>query len=262
MKLSVSNIAWDAKDNYDILTFLQKKDIRHIEIAPSIPFSNLLETKKTEVESYRHYLNNFNVSCVSFQSLFYPFPDINIFHQPEEAIDKLDSIIQVAAHLGCKNLVFGSPKNRNTEGLTSLEIEENSIAFFTQLGDVSKNYDVTIALEANPTIYNCNFLTSTLEVIDFLKILDHSHVKLNLDLGTITVNNESVETIFNQGKYFINHVHLSEPYLAEFQNFDLAERVIRHLKEMEYSNFISLEMRKSTNESLKSILSKLVEVVS
>ena len=101
-------------------------------------------------------------------------------------------------------------------------------------------------MEPNPEIYGTNFLNTTTEAVDFVKKINNQGLKVNVDMGTIIHNNESLDVIANNID-FINHIHISEPYLEPITEREIHTELYKLLKKYSYGNFISIEM-KNTND--------------
>jgi D-psicose/D-tagatose/L-ribulose 3-epimerase len=115
--------------------------------------------------------------------------------------------------LGAKKLVFGSPKNRDRKGLNAQEALNIAIPFFKKLGDIALTENVEICLEPNPVCYAANFMTTSTETASVVKQVAHAAIKMQLDTGALTINNEDPESILNNYAHLIGHIHLSEPNL-------------------------------------------------
>ena len=90
--------------------------------------------------------------------------------------------------------------------------------------------------------------------------MDNDGIKLNLDIGTMIQNNESIDILYGKVKY-INHVHISEPHLKRIKKRGLHNELFKILKDENYNNFISIEMSKQENiDSLKSVIDYVAEV--
>lgn len=79
-------------------------------------------------------------------------------------------------------------------------------SFFKKLGDLAQARSLTVCLETTPAIYGCNFLTTTIEAATFNKHLNHPHIKLQFDTGTVITNQEDFEKEFSSYKNFISHI--------------------------------------------------------
>ena len=77
---------------------------------------------------------------------------------------------------------------------------------------------------------------------------------MNFDFGTLIANNESVYDIENYMDY-INHIHISEPYLNQIKKRKEHEILACILKEYKYDKYISIEMKNLDNiENVKDTL--------
>ena len=259
MNISVSNIGWDKKNDDNTLESLSKLGVNYLEIAPSIIFEDLLNLKKSDITRFKDKIKRHNMRIVSFQSLFFQFKEVNIFSNPEKSLEILKILCDLSNELECKNLVFGSPKNRIIPDFNSSKYYDDSLKFFDKVGDYFSSMDTILSIEPNPKIYECNFLTTTQETYDYLVSLNNNSIKLNLDLGTVKENNEDLYSIFQKNISLINHIHISEPYLKPFKNFKMLNKLIRLVYEKRYKGFISLEMTQN-NEFLK-ITNKIISEI-
>lgn len=241
MKLSFSNIAWDFNQNDEICEILKNNNFSGIEIAPTIispdPF-----TKNTDlVQNFSNSLfKNYSFAIPSMQSIWFGRTE-NIFNSNDREImiDYTKKIIDLANLINCPNLVFGCPKNRN---MPAPNLESQIIPFFKIIGDYAYQKNTCIALEANPIIYNTNFINTTSEAFSFVKKVDSKGFKVNIDLGTIIYNNETLEPL-SKNPELINHIHISEPNLVPIKKRPLHQELCDLLKGIGYQNFVSVEMK-------------------
>lgn len=261
MNLSISNIAWDKEEDIEIYEYLKSKNIEYLEIAPTRlikenPYDNLEIAKSIKEELKEKY----NLNIISMQSIWFGKTE-NIFEN-EESYDTLinytKKCIDFANTIGCTNIVFGCPKNRN---INNYEKDYSKAKeFFKLLGDYAINKNVIISIEPNPTIYNTNFLNTTKEAIDFVKDINMENIKINYDLGTVIENKEELSILIENIK-LINHIHISEPNLEVIQKRKLTEELIKSLKEIKYNKFISIEMKKTDIEKIKETITYLLELL-
>lgn len=241
MKLSISNIAWDKEKDEEMYDCISQKGFDAIEIAPTRifennPYENLDEAKKFAEDIMQKY----NLKISSMQSIWYGKQE-KIFENEEERNTLLEytkRAIDFASAIKCNNLVFGCPKNRNIKSENDYEI---AIDFLNRIGDYAREKNTIFAIEPNPTIYNTNFINTTKEALDIVKRINNDGIKVNMDLGTILQNEESLEEIdFDK----INHIHISEPNLEIIQKRVLHTNLANILKGKQYNNYISIEMKK------------------
>ena len=241
MNVTISNIAWQPENDIEMYGFLKANNIEGIEIAPTRifehePYSNL-ENVRTFKESFK---NDFNLQVISMQSICFGKNESIFSSQVESDIiyEYTKQAIDFASVLECYNLVFGCPKNRNiNEGQ-----EAEAIDFFCKTGEYATQKNTIVALEANPIIYGTNFLNTTNQAIDFVKKCNIDGLRVNFDLGTVIYNKEDLSVLENNLQW-INHIHISEPYLVEIQKSSIHNELASILKKQNYSKYVSIEMK-------------------
>ena len=245
MKLSVSNIAWSADHDDEIYEFLSENNYNGLEIAPTrvipdTPYDEMSEAVRFSNELRERY----DLEVSSMQSIWFGMTE-SIFGSETERgllIEYTKKAIDFANAIGCGNLVFGCPKNRDIpQGMSLSDSLPIAHEFFRMIGDYAVQSGTYIAIEANPPIYNTNFINTTAEAFDLCKELNNPGVKVNIDLGTIIYNKESIKPVYDNITQ-INHVHISEPYLAPIEKRQLHIELLSELKRLDYDKYISIEM--------------------
>lgn len=240
MKYSISNIAWDKSHDFAMYTFLQQNGIDGVEIAPTRLFDNPYENPE-RAQLYATMLKNrFGLEISSMQSIWYGMQG-SIFDKEEAKVlsDYTKKAMDFAAAAGIKNLVFGCPKNRNMpQGKT----EDDVLGFFYELGEYAKAKGTVLALEANPVIYNTNFLNYTKDTCEFCRKIGSDGVKVNIDFGTILYNKENPHLIKTY-KNTVNHIHLSVPNLEYVEKIKEHSTLKKVLGKIDYDGYLSIEMK-------------------
>lgn len=251
MKLSASNIAWSESDDLEIFTHLNNLGFSGIEIAPTRiikekPYA--VENRTAAIQYAKKLCEEWSLEISSMQSILYGINE-RIFASTEERdylIKYMHSAIEFAADIECPHLVFGCPRNRNIDNKSQ---EPAGIDFFSNCADHAKKNGVTIGLEANPSVYGTNYLNTTNEVIQAIKLINSPALKLNYDMGANLINDENIGDIFEVAD-MISHVHISEPLLAPIQIRDDHTELANKLRAANYSNWISLEMKNAGVDAL------------
>ena len=237
MKLSISNIAWADEKNSQVYALMNEKNFAGLEIAPSKIFG---ENPYDKLKSAAQWKATLPFQIPSMQSIWYGRTE-KIFGNESEReflLNYTKKAIDFAQVIGCKNLVFGCPKNRYLpEG-----VDKNiGVKFFSELADYALKHNTVIGMEANPAIYNVNYVNTTEDALILIEKVNSDGFKLNLDVGTMIANDESVELL--RGKvHLINHVHISEPFLKPVKARDLHAELAELLQAEGYKNFVSIEM--------------------
>lgn len=256
MKLSISNIAWDSVFDEEMYAFLHKMNFSGLEIAPTRIFPENPYDKISEAGKFAEKLKEkYGLAIPSMQSIWYGKSQ-SIFgtdKEKQELVDYTKKAIDFAYEINCKNLVFGCPRNRNMPDGKS---EDEAVEFFREIGKYAAEKEMVIALEANPPIYNTNFMNTTQQAVDICKKVNCKGVMVNADLGTVIYNDEKLSVIADNID-LINHIHISEPHLAVIEKRSLH----KELKSLRYDNFFSIEMgNKNDLELVKSTVEYIGEV--
>lgn len=243
IKLSISNIAWPAEADEEMYGNLFRMGYSGLEIAPSRLFGNCPYEKLAQAsELANDLLRNYGISVPSMQSIWYGRTE-NFFRgyrDFEYLIKYSEKAVGFARAIGCKNLVFGCPKNRNIESNVS-ETDKIVDSFFRKLSSIAVNGGAIFGVEANPLIYNTNYLNTTSEVTELLSRLRVPGLGLNLDVGAMLYNDETIQDI-RPFIPIITHVHISEPQLAKIKEREFHRRLLQVLADEGYEGYISIEM--------------------
>lgn len=246
MKLSISNIGWMSEQDASVFTFMKESEFDGLEIAPTRlfaenPYDKLAEAQKWSQSIRQQY--GFVIS--SMQSIWFGRQEKLFGADAERAIltEYTKKAMDFAKFIGCQNLVFGCPRNRVLPDGADHQI---GVDFFRTLGEYAARKGTVISMEANPPIYNTNYINDTASALRLVEEVSSDGFKLNLDLGTMIYNDESVDVLIGK-VHLINHVHISEPGLKTIER----RRIHQDLKELllseGYDRFISIEMGKTEN---------------
>lgn len=258
INFAISNIAWDKKDDDEMYKYLSSKKM-NLEIAPTRIFGEKPYEELDIVKEYAKKINlEYNINVISMQSIWYGKKQ-KIFDEAKnfnELLDYTKKAIDFSNAVGCKNLVFGNPKNRN---LNDFENDmKKAYKFFKIIGEYAILKNVVIAIEPNPIIYGTNFLNETQQVIEFIKNIGIKSLKVNYDLGTVIYNNENVQLLKKYIEY-INHIHISEPNLEKIKKRKIHKEICKIIEDSDYNNYISIEMKNYNNlQQVKDIIEYLL----
>lgn len=253
MKLSISNIAWSEDVDLLVYHFLQEEGFSGLEIAPTRIFPNQPYDKLKQAKEFSTFLQKeYNLEISSMQSICFGKNE-SIFGTDEERksiSEYVKKSIDFAEAISCKNLVFGSPKNR----VIGLNQEHIALDFFKELGEYANLKNTVLALEPNPVIYGTNFINTTQQAFDFIKTVNSEGLKVNFDLGTFIHNKEKLKDI-EKNIHLINHFHISEPYLELINKRPIHQELMSVIKKSGFTNYVSIEMKNLNSlEELKNTL--------
>ncbi|WP_420539410.1 sugar phosphate isomerase/epimerase family protein [Paenibacillus polymyxa] len=255
MKLSISNIAWNSNEDEEIIPLLNKLGICGLEIAPTKFWERPLDCVPNELLQFKQYWEQRNIQLIAMQSLLFGQHGLNLFSNVESR-NKLKEyvlgIMDLAGKIGVKALVFGSPKNRLSNGLSKSEQLDIAIPFFAELAEAAVIENVTLCIEPNPPQYGCDFITNSDEGIQLVQEVNHAGFQLHLDAGALTLNNENISSAIEKSIPYLSHFHISEPYLNKVGgegSVSPHREIAEVLKENEYKNWVSIEMKNGDNSN-------------
>lgn len=261
MKLSISNIAWAAEHDAEMYQYLKDAGFNGLEIAPTRIYPEAPYDKLSEARDWAAGLKEkYGLVVPSMQSIWYGHTE-KIFGDKKDRqilIDYTKKAVLFAEAIGCGNLVFGNPKNRDTEDVAA--IMPIAIDFFKEIGDYAAEHNTVIALEPNPTIYNTRFMNYMEQAVEMAYKSSSNGIKVNVDLGAIIYNEEDINYL-KQIPGYINHVHISEPGLKLLERRQLHKDLICILKCIGYNKYLSMEMGCQHNlKEVKSIIQYIKEI--
>lgn len=220
--LSISCISWKKEDEHKMPFILKRYGIKKVEIAPTRYFEWTDDAKKIK-EKINHFSSN-GIEIYSMQSLFYGI-NVNLFEDRQKFIDHILRIIDISLILGCKRLVYGSPKTRKNNNLNFGDIF--FIDLFSEISEMLDKTEIVLCIEPNSRLYGCNYLYNFSQVANDVKKINKPNIKINFDTGNALMEQDEENEILNYLDQ-ICHVHLSNKNLSVIENV-LYENVIRKL---------------------------------
>lgn len=265
MKVAISNLAWEFNEDGEILPLLEKYKIKGIEIAPTKIWQDPINTNEHLLKAYKKYWEEKGISIVATTSLLFGHPELTIFDDNktrDKTLEYLSQIIRLSAYLGAKATVFGSPKNRQTNGLPQKEVLKIAQEFFFAIGEVAKRYGIFFGIEPNPKFYGTDFINTTPEAIKLVQKVNHPNFKLHLDTGAMFMNNEDYKKIIYESLPFVCHFHISEPMLRPINQASKRHQTIaKILKSLYFDKWVSLEMSLKPKTNHKEIIDRVLKIV-
>jgi sugar phosphate isomerase/epimerase len=252
MRLAISNIAWDVKEDDDVAALLKRYRIDAIDIAPGKYFPSPGQATRVEIEQVRRWWQDRGIEITGMQALLFGTTGLNVFgatDTQDATLRHLGAVCRIGGLMGATRLVFGSPKNRDRSGLGDDEALEIATSFFQRLGTIAASENVTICLEPNPLCYGANFMTTSRETARVIEAVGHPSIRMQLDTGAMTINAEPPAEVVSSCSGLIGHVHASEPNLVPLGDggtrHDLVfSALTKHLPDA----VVSIEMVATQNE--------------
>lgn len=247
MKVPVSNIAWPVEQDAAVAESLAGIGVTGVEIAPTKVWPSPTEATDAEVDAYRHFWESRGLTVVAAQALLFGSPDLTLFDDAEtrgRTLDYLTGVVRVCARLGAKALVFGSPKNRRTDGRDRASVWSEAVVFFGRLGEVATREGTAVVMEANPPDYGDDFVTLAAEALELVRAVNLPGFRLHLDAACMTMSGDDPDAVISEAGPLLAHFHASEPNLDPVgQGATDHARFARALASAGYDGWVSIEMR-------------------
>lgn len=253
MKLSASNIGWAHAQDGEVYATLKAAGFTGLEIAPTRIFESEPYAKLGDARAFARNLQaQHGLEICSMQSIWFGCVQ-RLFKNAQEReflLQHTKKAVLFAEACGCKNLVFGSPKNRNIgEGETSAGAAE----FFGEIATFAHAHSTVIAMEANPALYGTNYICTTAEAANLVQKIANPGFKLNLDFGTVLANGEDLYEI-EKLLPLVSHVHISEVNLLPPQRRGEHALLAKMLRAANYGGYVSIEMKAASSGDLTPLL--------
>lgn len=247
MRIAISNIAWPTANDSDVAEALVAQGISAIEIAPTKIWPDPRHATEAQIRSYRGFWETRGISIVASQALLFGRPELTLFESAETRVRTLEylrSIVSVCGQLGAKAQVFGSPKNRRTQGRDRASVLGEAVDFFGKLAESATAADTVVVLEANPPDYGADFITRAGEAIELVRAVKHPGLRLHLDSACMTLAGDDPADVMPQAVDILAHYHVSEPHLVMIGQGGVDHaRFAAPLAESRYPGWLSIEMR-------------------
>ena len=252
MRISISNIAWDAPEDDAVARVLSAYGVDAIDIAPGKYFPDPELATAQQIDSVRRVWRSRGMDIVGMQALLFGSTGLNVFGPSpvqDAMLRRLSAVCRIGAGLGANRLVFGSPKNRDRGNLDDDQALRMAVDFFRRLGDEAAQHDVQVCLEPNPPRYGANFMTTSTETAAVVEAVAHPAIRMQLDTGAMAINGEDVATTVAACAHLVGHVHASEPDLLPLgdstaQHDAVHTSLVRHLPD----HIVCIEMLATTGE--------------
>lgn len=216
MRLSISNIAWDAEEDEAIAKLLHRFGVDAIDVAPGKYFPEPAAATDADISRVKHWWDDRGVEITGMQALLFGSTGLNVFGPADvqnAMLQRLAAVCRIGAGLGATRLVFGSPKNRDRSGLGDQQALDVAVPFFQSLGDIAQSFGVMVCLEPNPTCYGANFMTTSADTARVVEQTAHPAIRMQLDTGALAINGEDAAAVLQDCAPLIGHIHASEPEL-------------------------------------------------
>jgi sugar phosphate isomerase/epimerase len=227
MNLGISQLAFNNNQELsDIAPILKENKIKNIEIIPN---------KMNEIGEETNFIAKKNdLTFRTSQSILFG-SDIQDFMDSEFS-QYIINLFERLSRYGTKLLVLGSPGQRKIFN------EEKLVEQF-RLIDQSIPSGCVLCIEPNCKEYGGSYFFTIEEIAEFIKKNKFRNIKTMIDTHNIINEGGSPSKVFEEYVDLINHVHVSEVGLTEFEESIEHIKLANSLKEFNYKGIITYEVK-------------------
>jgi D-psicose/D-tagatose/L-ribulose 3-epimerase len=189
------------------------------------------------------------IECAGLHWLLAPPPKGLHFTTPDDAVRRktiayFNELIDFCGDLGGEVMIFGSPKQRNTQGISVDQAKKYFTEGLTEVADHAQRQGIKILIEPLGR-RNTDVVNTLAEALELARQVDHPAVQIMFDFNNTVDETEPYDVLLR--KYFkhIHHVHVQEQggkHLGTGNAVNDYVKAFQVLKDLKYNGWVSLEV--------------------
>ncbi|KPK36528.1 MAG: hypothetical protein AMJ65_16090 [Phycisphaerae bacterium SG8_4] len=194
-------------------------------------------------------MKNAGLKCVGLHWLLAPPPKGLHFTTPDVAVRRksvayLDDLIDLCCDLGGSYMIFGSPKQRNTQGITVEQGKKYFAEGLASVADHAQRCNVKILVE--PLGRRTTDVVNTMaEAMELVRRVDHPAIEGMFDFNNTPDETEPFDVLIRKHFDHIYHIHVQEQggkHLGTGTAVNDYVKTFQTLKDLRYDKWVSLEV--------------------
>jgi len=194
-------------------------------------------------------MKNAGIECVGLHWLLAPPPKGLHFTTPDVAVRRktvgyFDQLIDFCGDLGGEVMIFGSPKQRNAQGIPVEEARKYFAEGLAKVADHARQRDIRILIE--PLGHRVTDVVNTLaEALEVAQQVNHPAVDIMFDFNNTVDETEPFDTLLRKFYKHIHHIHVQEQggkHLGTGNAVNDYVKAFQVLKDLRYDGWVSLEV--------------------
>ncbi|MBN1465223.1 TIM barrel protein [candidate division KSB1 bacterium] len=221
-----------------------------VEIAAfTLVQQNISELNAARRTSLVNDMRTVGIECVGLHWLLAPPPQGLHFTTPDAAVREktvqyVRDLVDFCSDLGGTVMVFGSPKQRNAEGITVAEAKKYYAQGLATVADYAQSRGVQILIE--PLDRSQTDVINTLaEAKAIIDEINHPAIQTMFDFHNTPDETEPFDVLVKEYYPYIKHIHVQEmdgKHLGQGDAVNQFVKTFQLLKDLQYDNWISLEV--------------------
>jgi sugar phosphate isomerase/epimerase len=192
---------------------------------------------------------NAGIECVGLHWLLTPPPKGLHFTTPDAGVRQktvayFDELIDFCGDLGGPYMIFGSPKQRSTRGISIAKAKEYFAESLAKVADHAQKRGVKILIE--PLGKGATDVVNTLaEALEVAEKVNHPAIQIMFDFHNTPDETEPFDALLQKYYKHIHHVHVQEKdgkHLGTGSAVNDYVKAFQTLKDLGYDKWISLEV--------------------
>jgi len=251
MKLGICNETFKEGERFwplkRVMKYVSDLGYQGLEIAPFTLASSVEEIPAARRREIRILSTDYGLEIIGLHWLLVSPKGFSITSSDKVVRNRtreyLKSLIDFCSDIGGKALIFGSPRQRKIEkGSSYEEARKWAKEVFAESLDEAKKREVTICIEPLAR-RETNFINTAKEAVSLIKEINHQSFKLHLDVKAMSDEGRPIPEIIKENKEYLSHFHANDAngLGPGFGKIDFGP-IIKALKEVKYSRFISVEV--------------------
>jgi len=241
---------------------------RGIEISAfTLVKESVKEINQTERKEMVSIMKDAGLECVGLHWLLAPPPKGLHFTTPDikvrrKTVAYLDTLIDFCGDLGGSYMIFGSPKQRDTRGISVEQAKKYFAEGLIAVADHAQQRGIEILIE--PLGKRTTDVINTLaEASEMTELINHPAIRMMFDFNNTVDETEPFDVLLRKYYKNIHHVHVQEMggrHLGTGNAVNDYVKAFQVLKDMRYNYWISLEVFDFTpggktiaNESMRTL---------
>ncbi len=245
-KYSICNEMFEKWDFAATCKAIKAAGFTGIEISPFTLAENVDLISAARRRQLRDIINSEGLRFAGMHWLLVTPPGLHVTTADKKVRDKswayVRNLVDLCADLGKGIMVFGSPKQRGTQGNTLAQASENFRAGLASVAPHAGERGCTILIEALPS-KDTNIVNTLDQAVRIVKEINHPAIQTMFDFHNTADEKQPSEVLVKQYFPYIRHIHVNEMdgrypgsgalnFLPVFQT----------LVDLKYSRWVSLEV--------------------
>lgn len=189
------------------------------------------------------------IECAGLHWLLAPPPKGLHFTTPDDAIRRksiayFNELIDFCGDLGGEVMIFGSPKQRNTQGISVDQAKKYFAEGLTEVAGHAQQRGIKILIE--PLGHRNTDVVNTLaEALELARQVDHPAIQIMFDFNNTVDETEPFDVLLRKYFQHIHHVHVQEQggkHLGTGNAVNDYIKAFQVLKDLRYDGWVSLEV--------------------